>query len=144
MLNPGTAIRKAGCQLGTITTSLCLRSTSMARRPGRSGLAMTRDCFESESASTWRARAGGWTHVIGPGITQFFSVAASNGGGTLQVLGGARRITARHLGGLANWRDIYGGDGGFVAIDPTNSNIVSGGSIDLKILDRQTLAFRLR
>jgi hypothetical protein len=75
----------------------------------------------------------GFTHVEGLGITQFFGVAASFGGGVLRVVGGAQDNGTPLQGAASNWKDIYGGDGGFVAIDPADSKIMYGEYVNLKI-----------
>ena len=75
----------------------------------------------------------GFSHINGLGITQFYGVAASDGGGTLRVVGGAQDNGTPLKNGLANWRDIYGGDGGVVAADPTDSNYLYGEYVYLKL-----------
>ena len=65
------------------------------------------------------------------GITQFYSVAASPDG---KVTGGTQ--DNGHLvrqNNNENWVDTYGGDGGFAAIDPTDSNYVYGEYVYLEI-----------
>ena len=78
----------------------------------------------------------GWTHIVGPGMTQLYGVAASNGGGTLRVLGGAQDngTPLRSIDNVGAWTYIYGGDGGSVAIDPDNSNYLYGEYIQLQIV----------
>ncbi|HEX4910720.1 MAG TPA: hypothetical protein VFV64_08160 [Permianibacter sp.] len=65
------------------------------------------------------------------GITQFYSVAAAPDG---KLAGGTQ--DNGHLvkqGDSESWVDTYGGDGGFAAIDPTNSNYVYGEYVYLEI-----------
>ncbi|HRA55785.1 MAG TPA: hypothetical protein PLQ83_19155, partial [Thermoflexales bacterium] len=78
----------------------------------------------------------GWTHIVGPNITQFYGVAASNGGGTQRILGGAQDngTALRGIGGIDSWNYIFGGDGGTVAIDPDNSNVLYGEYVHLQIV----------
>ncbi|MBX7214451.1 MAG: hypothetical protein K1X39_10615 [Thermoflexales bacterium] len=78
--------------------------------------------------------ASGWIHETGLGITQFYGVAVSDGGGTLRIVGGAQDNGTPLYKGDANWGYIYGGDGGAVAIDPTDSNYVYGEYINLLIV----------
>ncbi|MBK8833333.1 MAG: hypothetical protein IPO29_00265 [Anaerolineae bacterium] len=82
----------------------------------------------------------GYTHVEGPGITQYYGVAVGNGGGTLRLVGGTQdNGTLVKIGPLA-WKQYYGGDGGYVAVDPTNSNYVYGEYVNLKIVRSKTAA----
>lgn len=67
---------------------------------------------------------GGYAHIKGPSLTQFYGMAASDGNGTLRIVGGAQDVGSPIQHGLDAWRDIYGGDGGFTAIDPGDSDLV--------------------
>ncbi len=64
----------------------------------------------------------GWTNLNnGLGITQFYSAAANSAGliiGGTQDNGNLRSDPV----GFSGWTDFTGGDGGFVAADPTNVN----------------------
>ncbi|MFZ5843722.1 MAG: hypothetical protein ACOY3E_12590 [Pseudomonadota bacterium] len=65
------------------------------------------------------------------GITQFYSVAAAPDG---KLAGGTQ--DNGHLvkqGDTESWVDTFGGDGGFAAIDPTDSNYIYGEYIYLRI-----------
>ena len=65
------------------------------------------------------------------GITQFYGVAAAPDG---KLAGGTQ--DNGHLvkqGDTESWVDTYGGDGGYAAIDPTDSNYVYGEYVYLEI-----------
>ncbi|HRA55127.1 MAG TPA: hypothetical protein PLQ83_15810, partial [Thermoflexales bacterium] len=76
----------------------------------------------------------GWTHIVGPDITQFYGVAASNGGGTTRILGGAQDNGTPLNSGPPVWTYLYGGDGGSVAIDPGDSRLLYGEYVHLEIV----------
>ena len=77
----------------------------------------------------------GWTHIVGPEITQYYGVAVSNGGGTTRILGGAQdNGTTLKTGAGPDWTYIYGGDGGSVAIDPGASGLLYGEYVHLEIV----------
>ncbi len=71
------------------------------------------------------ARVGWHALINGLGTTQFYTGAVFPDGHS--YLGGAQdngTWLGRDSAGIAGWRHIYGGDGGFVAIDPSNSNTI--------------------
>jgi hypothetical protein len=70
----------------------------------------------------------GWTSLNNNlAITQFFSVAGKNYGGSTTIVGGTQdngSLKAPASG--TNWGVFFGGDGGWSAVDPTDSNIYYG------------------
>jgi len=72
--------------------------------------------------------ASGWTELNNQlGITQFYGAAGNVSTGT--IVGGTQdNGTLRYTtgGGSEGWNQMYGGDGGFCASDPTNSNYFYG------------------
>ena len=77
--------------------------------------------FRASDVSTV-AQTTGWTNLNNSlGITQFFGAAANSAGliiGGTQDNGNLRSDPV----GFSGWTDFTGGDGGFVAADPTNAN----------------------
>jgi hypothetical protein len=66
------------------------------------------------------------------GITQFYGAAIHDGTGT--VVGGTQdNGSQRYQGATDTWLHMFGGDGGFAASDPTNSNYFFGESQNLHI-----------
>lgn len=66
------------------------------------------------------------------GITQFYGAAGNSSSGV--IIGGTQdNGTLRYLGGTETWDDMYGGDGGYNAADPTNSNYFYGEYVFLNI-----------
>jgi hypothetical protein len=74
----------------------------------------------------------GWTNLNnGLGITQFYSGAGYTGG---RVIGGTQdNGSLVQVQGSSNWNTFYGGDGGYSAIDTSNSNYFYGEYVFLSI-----------
>ncbi|HSS77047.1 MAG TPA: hypothetical protein VLV54_09910 [Thermoanaerobaculia bacterium] len=91
--------------------------TGNARAPVARGDAAP--CDSAGSAVRWTSLNHGY------GVTQFYNGAVFAGG--LAYLGGAQdlgTIVGADATGREGWRQVLGRDGGFVAIDPTNPQIV--------------------
>ena len=88
----------------------------------------------SAEASTV-APTSGWTrHLKGYGVTQFYAGAGSAASGTM--IGGAQDngSLSRLAGdGPDGWREFYGGDGGFVAVDPVDPLVCYGEYVGLQV-----------
>ena len=80
-------------------------------------------------------RISGWTELDNTyGVTQFYSGAANASTGT--IIGGAQdngTLCFKPAQGAENWTTIFGGDGGWCAADPTNSNVFYGEYVFLGI-----------
>jgi hypothetical protein len=80
-------------------------------------------------------KVAGWEKIsTGYGVTQFYSASAHAGDGV--IAGGAQDNGSliHHTGnGNTDWARFFGGDGGYCAIDPTNSDIVYGEYVFLNI-----------
>jgi hypothetical protein len=79
-------------------------------------------------------RDSGWKQLVnGYAVTQFYG-AAGNSAGT--IIGGAQdNGTLRYTpgGGPNGWTEMYGGDGGWCAADPTDPNYLYGEYVYLNI-----------
>lgn len=72
----------------------------------------------------------GWTFLVnGLGDTQFYSVAglasaiSSSRGGIAPIIGGAQDNGCEsYIGNPNGWLEFFGGDGGYTAVDPLDSN----------------------
>jgi hypothetical protein len=76
-------------------------------------------CTPSSSSVTWTALNNSY------GVTQFYHGLPYPNGQT--YFGGTQdngTIRGTDAGGPSTWSAIYGGDGGYVAVDPTNTNIL--------------------
>ncbi len=76
-------------------------------------------CSPSSSGVTWASLNAGYA------VTQFYHGAAFPNG--LRYLGGTQDngvIMGSDTVGVNGWREVLEGDGGYVAVDPINSNIV--------------------
>jgi photosystem II stability/assembly factor-like uncharacterized protein len=84
-------------------------------------------------------RGNNWT-FIGGGITNvwFYDIAVSMTNPNL-VIGGTQDNGTLTFRGASNiWRELYDGDGGTVAIDPTNEQILYAMNQDIRSLVRST------
>jgi hypothetical protein len=81
--------------------------------------------FRADDVSTVM-QTSGWTNLNNNlGITQFFGGAANPTTGT--IIGGAQdNGTVLFTGNAEGWTATFGGDGGFCAADPTDSNYFYG------------------
>ena len=96
---------------------------------GNDGGLYRADNIESVNAGSAN---NGWTNLNnGLGITQFYSGAGYTGG---RVIGGTQdNGSLVQVQGSPNWNTFYGGDGGYSAIDTSNSNYFYGEYIYLSI-----------
>lgn len=80
-------------------------------------------------------RINGWTELDNTyGVTQFYGGAGNPTSGT--IIGGAQdngTICFTPAGGSENWTEMFGGDGGFCAADPNDSNYFYGEYVYLNI-----------
>ena len=80
-------------------------------------------------------RAQGWTRLVNNyGVTQFYGAAGNAETGT--IIGGAQdngTLAFTPAAGSQAWNEILGGDGGFVAADPTDPRIFYGEYIYLNL-----------
>lgn len=78
------------------------------------------------SCNPSNASAQAWTSLNnGYGVTQFYHGAVYPDGST--YFGGTQdngTIRGSQVAGVNAWTEIHGGDGGFVAVDPNNTNIL--------------------
>jgi len=66
-----------------------------------------------------------WTEILNLPITQFYTVAVDHQIPTRRYGGTQDNGTNRTLsGGVNDWAEIYGGDGFYVNVDPSNNNFV--------------------
>ncbi|MEN8132107.1 MAG: hypothetical protein ABFS45_18405 [Pseudomonadota bacterium] len=90
-------------------------------------------CVPGNTNLTWTSLNNGY------GVTQFYHGAVYPDGST--YFGGTQdngTIRGSQAGGVNAWTEIHGGDGGFVAVDPNNTNILYaelGGGIIQKSTD---------
>ncbi|MBP7688710.1 MAG: proprotein convertase P-domain-containing protein [Thermoflexales bacterium] len=79
------------------------------------------------------AGISGWEELNNNlGITQFYGAAGNNSSGV--IIGGTQdNGTPRYIGGTETWSTMFGGDGGYNAADPTNSNYFYGEYVYLRI-----------
>ncbi len=78
-----------------------------------------------------------WDKLDGLGITQFYGGAGVAAGDTFTIIGGTQdRGSQLVIGSLSKpsdslnkWKQFCGGDGGFAAIDPTNTKVFYGQTI---------------
>ncbi len=76
-------------------------------------------CLPNESRISWTSLNNGYA------VTQFYHGAAFPGGD--RYLGGAQDngvIMGSDTGGLNGWTELLSGDGGYVAVDPGNPNVI--------------------
>ncbi len=96
------------------------------------GVYMTADV---KTAGTNGSHTNGWSALNNKlGITQFYAGAGSSATGT--VIGGAQdNGTLRYTPaqGAEGWNSVYGGDGGYSAIDTNNANNMYGEYVTLQI-----------
>ncbi|HQV28290.1 MAG TPA: hypothetical protein PKZ61_09360 [Thermoflexales bacterium] len=79
--------------------------------------------------------ATNWDHgpTDGLAITQFYA-GAGGSKPTPRIIGGTQdNGSLVYDPGSGNWRSFYGGDGGFVAVDPDNSNNIYGEYVYLSL-----------
>lgn len=77
---------------------------------------------------------GTWTyHSRFLGVTQFYKMAVHPTNANYIMGGTQDNATPHSLGDLANWENVGGGDGGFCAINPNNTNIQYATSQSLNI-----------
>ncbi|MEE8386124.1 MAG: hypothetical protein V3S01_09420, partial [Dehalococcoidia bacterium] len=90
------------------------------------GVCRVNDVFTATTSS-------GWTNLNNRlGVTQMYGAAAHPTSGT--VIGGTQDVgTVTFNGATDNWSEMFGGDGGFCASDPTNANIYFGEYISARI-----------
>ena len=88
--------------------------------------------YRADDVSTV-SRTSGWTNLNNSlGITQFYGGAVNSAG---VFIGGTQdNGTLRYTGNPLAWTSMYGGDGGFSAADPTDSNYFYAEYIFLGIL----------
>ncbi|HWQ31994.1 MAG TPA: BACON domain-containing carbohydrate-binding protein [Blastocatellia bacterium] len=85
-------------------------------------------CNPANSAVTWTSLNNGY------GVTQFYHGAVSPDGRSW--IGGTQdngTLRGTEADGVNGWREIYGGDGGYVAIDPTSPNVIYAEATGLSI-----------
>lgn len=76
---------------------------------------------------------GGWQPLNkNLGCTQFYGIAGNAASGVL-VGGTQDNGTLRYKGDAQAWTPMYGGDGGYVAADPTDANVFYGEYVNLTI-----------
>jgi len=76
---------------------------------------------------------GGWQPLNNNlGVTQFYGIAGNETSGVL-VGGTQDNGTIRYSGDAQKWTPMYGGDGGYVAADPTDPNTFYGEYVYLTI-----------
>ncbi|WP_406864683.1 hypothetical protein ABZO31_31245 [Streptomyces sp. HUAS MG47] len=77
----------------------------------------------------------GWTELVNDyGVTQFFAGAGHTGSG--KIIGGAQdngSIAFDPALGTQDWREFFGGDGGWCASDPTDPDVFYGEYVYLNI-----------
>ena len=82
------------------------------------------------------AGAFGWTDLNhGYGVTQFYSGAVYPDGAT--YFGGTQdngTVRSTSAAGSGDWREILGGDGGYVAVNPDDTRIVYGSFTNLSLM----------
>ncbi|MFN0112806.1 MAG: hypothetical protein ACKVZH_28435 [Blastocatellia bacterium] len=86
-------------------------------------------CSPNSSGVTWASLNNGYA------VTQFYHGAAFPGG--TRYLAGAQdngTVMGSDAGGIDGWREILDGDGGYVAVDPTNPNIVYAEATGLSLM----------
>lgn len=80
-------------------------------------------------------RKNGWTELVNTyGVTQFYSGAGNTASGT--IIGGAQdngTLRFTPAGGSQQWTEMFGGDGGWCASDPTDPNYFYGEYVYLNI-----------
>ena len=90
------------------------------------GVYRTRDIYSVEPL-------GGWVPLNNNlGCTQFYGIAGHAGSGIL-VGGTQDNGTIRYRGDAGAWTPMYGGDGGYVAADPTDASYFYGEYVNLTI-----------
>ncbi len=85
-------------------------------------------CASINTAITWRTLNNGY------GVTQFYNGAVYPDGKS--YFGGTQdngTLRGTDTGGINGWREIFGGDGGYVAIDRNNTNVLYTENIGLSI-----------
>ncbi len=85
-------------------------------------------CASGNTAITWRTLNNGY------GVTQFYNGAVYPDGKS--YFGGTQdngTLRGTDTGGINGWREIFGGDGGYVAIDRNNTNVLYTENIGLSI-----------
>ncbi len=98
------------------------------KNPNRMFFGTDGGVFEStDSGKTFAGRNGGFV------TTQFYNGFANAETDSLIALGGLQdNGTLKFQGGLS-WNKVYGGDGGWCAIDPTNKNVMYEEYVNLAI-----------
>jgi CARDB len=90
------------------------------------GIFTTSNIYTANGSSGWQELNNNL------GITQFYGAAGNATSGV--IVGGTQdNGTLRYTGNTENWTTMFGGDGGFDAADPTNSNYFYGEYVDLLI-----------
>ncbi len=89
--------------------------------------------YRADDVSTVSIADGGWTTLNNSlGITQFYAAAANSAG---VIVGGTQdNGTLRYSGDLQGWTSMFGGDGGYCAADPSDTNYFYGEYINLGIV----------
>ncbi|HWN82908.1 MAG TPA: hypothetical protein VNM87_12480, partial [Candidatus Udaeobacter sp.] len=83
--------------------------------------------FEGNDGGLYRSSDGGnsWSEILNLPITQFYTVAVDHQLPHRRYGGTQDNGTNRTLsGGVNDWAEIYGGDGFYVNVDPTNNNFI--------------------
>jgi uncharacterized protein (TIGR03437 family) len=86
-------------------------------------------CSSANSKVTWTSLNNGYE------VTQFYHGAAFPDGA--RYLGGAQDngvILGSDMDGTNGWRELLSGDGGYVAVDPYNTNIIYGSTNGLSLM----------
>ena len=90
------------------------------------GIYKTQDIYTMEQYSGWQQLNNNF------GVTQFYGGAGNTTSGT--VVGGTQdNGSLTDTGDPQSWNDMFGGDGGFSAADPTNQNYFYGEYTHLQI-----------
>jgi len=90
------------------------------------GIYRTQDIYAVEPLGGWEALNNNL------GITQFYGIAGNPVTGVL-VGGTQDNGTIRYSGDAQKWTPVFGGDGGYVAADPTDSNYFYGEYVYLTV-----------
>ncbi|HEY9165667.1 MAG TPA: T9SS type A sorting domain-containing protein [Candidatus Kryptonia bacterium] len=89
----------------------------------------TGNFFLGDDGGVWKTTDGGTTFSdcnTNLQVTQFYAVGIDASNSSLTYAGAQDNGTDRNISPSNNWSEIYSGDGGYVTVDPTNSNIVYG------------------
>ena len=138
--NGGTTLTKIS-QWQSAPNSAHADHHAMAAHPGFDGVS-NRTVFFVNDGGVYRASnvhtvtpTSGWQELNNNlGVTQFYGVAGSVATGT--IVGGTQdngSLRYQTSTGAEGWTTMFGGDGGWSAADPTNSNYFYGEYVYLRI-----------